>query len=54
MKINRVTTITKCITSKVLRALNQTYQLTNNDDIIYRHKTMVSAEEVARTLFSGS
>lgn len=50
MKINRVTTITKCITSNILGAINQTGQLQNNDDVMYRQESMVSAEEVARIL----
>lgn len=47
MKIDRVNIITKYITSKILRAINQTHQLENND-VMYKQERMISAEEVAR------
>lgn len=50
MKINRVTKITKCITSKILSIINQTCQLKNNDDVIYEQESMLAAEEVVRIL----
>lgn len=33
------------ITSKTLRAINQTHQLENNDDMMHKQESLVSAEE---------
>lgn len=47
MKSNRVIIIIKCITSAILRTMNQMCQLKNNDDIVYKQESLIASEPVA-------
>lgn len=48
MKSNRVIIIIECITSAILRTMNQTCQPKNNDDIVYKQESLILSEPVAR------
>lgn len=54
MKINGMTIITKCFTAKILGAINQPCKPKNNDDVMDKPESIISAEKAARTLPKAS